>query len=1072
VFAWRAFPAAFSLVSLDLRMDRGAALAAADSLARAFGWAPQEGARQVAVFDADTEAQIFIELEGGGRDTLLALLADHRIAIWGWEVRRFRPGEVGETRVRFRPDGHPWSFAERVPEAAAGAALEPEAAHAVAEAGARAWGIALEQFTVVERAREVRPSGRVDHTFVYQRSASNLGEGSLRLRLVVSGDRVTEITPFVEVPESFSRRYAQMRSANEGVTLGAMIVGLVLYGGLGVGVGLFVMLRRRRVLWRAPAVVGVAFGLLMGGALANALPLAWWEYDTATPPAAFWLQQLGQVVAGAVLTALQVSLSAAAAETLSRAAFPEHPQFWQIWSRPAGASTAVLERTVVGVLLVGILLAWAVGFSMVSREWQGWWSPTDTLLQPNQLATALPWLGPVALSFHAGFWEECLFRAIPLAGAALLGERYGHRRVWIGAAFVLQAVIFAAAHAAYPAQPAYARVVELILPSFLFGFLFLRYGLLPAVVLHAGYNLVLMSVPLFVAETPGIVLSRAAVVAAGLVPLGVVLWRRMQMGRWLELPPLLWNAGWRPEQAAPAAPVPPPPPAPAAGVVPRWLMPAGLLGLAIWIATSPWVTAGPTLELPRPDAVRLAREAVAARGATLDRSWRVLAATTAPEAVARRFVWETAGDSTWRALLGDALPVPHWRIRFARFEGDVTERAEEWVVRIGPMRHLEVEHLLPEGRAGDSIPESTALELADSAIVAGGVADPAKLRLIAVEPQARPARLDWEITFADTAVTLPQGEVRVSVTVAGDEVTAVRRFVHVPETWAREWERRRAPTVTAVVGIAVGFGLIALGVVIAVVVQWARRGIDTSAGQGVALVIAPLLALEMLNSWPALSADFDTALAWGLQVGLLAIAGVLVVGGAIAVCAIVVGAALPPPAPLPRVATAGAATGFLFTGLETGLQALGNGPTPFPELGLDGYVPLLHWVGDIPLGATGRLTVLLMVLFVGERLRPRAAMQRAWYLLAGAMAMLVVGPGEMTALVAGWVVGGAAFLALARLVPTLGRRGLLIAVLVWAAAASVPGGRLDDAARWLGLGIGCLAGLLLLRLLDRSPRVA
>ncbi|NIP59441.1 MAG: hypothetical protein GWM92_14035, partial [Gemmatimonadetes bacterium] len=62
-----------------------------------------------------------------------------------------------------------------------------------------------------------------------------------------------------------------------------------------------------------------------------------------------------------------------------------------------------------------------------------------------------------------------LFRAVPLAGAALLGERFGRRRLWIGSALVLQAVIFAAAHANYPQQPAYARLVELLIPSLVFG---------------------------------------------------------------------------------------------------------------------------------------------------------------------------------------------------------------------------------------------------------------------------------------------------------------------------------------------------------------------------------------------------------------------------------------------------------------------------------------------------------------------------------------------------------------------------------------------------------------------------
>ena len=57
--------------------------------------------------------------------------------------------------------------------------------------------------------------------------------------------------------------------------------------------------------------------------------------------------------------------------------------------------------------------------------------------------------------------EECVFRAVPLALGALIGARYGRRRLGIAIAFVLQAVVFGAAHANYPGFPAYSRLVEL-----------------------------------------------------------------------------------------------------------------------------------------------------------------------------------------------------------------------------------------------------------------------------------------------------------------------------------------------------------------------------------------------------------------------------------------------------------------------------------------------------------------------------------------------------------------------------------------------------------------------------------
>ena len=60
----------------------------------------------------------------------------------------------------------------------------------------------------------------MDHTFTYERSDVTFSEGRVRLRLVVSGDKLTAVTYFLKIPEAFTRRYASMRSANELIGLG------------------------------------------------------------------------------------------------------------------------------------------------------------------------------------------------------------------------------------------------------------------------------------------------------------------------------------------------------------------------------------------------------------------------------------------------------------------------------------------------------------------------------------------------------------------------------------------------------------------------------------------------------------------------------------------------------------------------------------------------------------------------------------------------------------------------------------------------------------------------------------
>ena len=174
-----------------------------------------------------------------------------------------------------------------------------------------------------------------------------------------------------------------------------------------------------------------------------------------------------------------------------------------------------------------------------------WWSPADNMMDPNILAIPFPWLLPSAQSLQAGFWEETLFRAVPLAGAVLIGKNFKKKGLWIGIALVLQAMIFGAMHANYPQQPAYARIIEMIIPFVLYGLIYMNWGLLPVVVSHFVYDIVLMAMPLFLLSAPGIWLNRILAIIFMLIPLLVVVFRRIQAGAWYNIQPEDLNAGYK-----------------------------------------------------------------------------------------------------------------------------------------------------------------------------------------------------------------------------------------------------------------------------------------------------------------------------------------------------------------------------------------------------------------------------------------------------------------------------------------------------------------------------------------------
>ena len=231
--AWNIFPQAIPLVNLDITLSRAEARTRAEAEAAKQKIAP-EGANSAVRFAHDSDTQNYVELEGGGKTAFGALVQGDLYAPYWWEVRIFRPGEVTEATVRYRPDGGANGFTRRVPETyvrdEASKALSADAARALAEQHAKSdWGMDLKPYTLLEQSQQVRATGRIDHAFVYQRPEM-LGEARFRMRLSVAGDELVEIAPYVHVPESFDRRFRELRSTNDTIAGIAGIAAGLLYG--------------------------------------------------------------------------------------------------------------------------------------------------------------------------------------------------------------------------------------------------------------------------------------------------------------------------------------------------------------------------------------------------------------------------------------------------------------------------------------------------------------------------------------------------------------------------------------------------------------------------------------------------------------------------------------------------------------------------------------------------------------------------------------------------------------------------------------------------------------------------
>ncbi len=1030
--AWRLFPLAIPLVNLDITLSRTEAIAKAEASATRLKLAPDD-ARRAARFVHDGATQNYVELEGGGRTAFTALVKGDLYAPYWWDVRIFKPGEVSEVTIRFRPDGAPNGFARRVPESyvrdPATKALSSAAARALAEARAAAdWKVDLTPYALLEASQETRPEGRVDHAFVYQRPEV-LGEARIRLRLAVAGDELSEIGPYVHVPEAFIRRYRELRSANNLIAGIAGVSAGLLYGLGGCILGVLWLTRQHWLVVRPALAAGFVVGGLMAAMSLSAAPAAWFGFDTAQSTTTFWARQAGAAAAIAIVGSLGYALVFAAAESLTRRAFPHQPQLWQVWSGAGGATRAVLGRTVGGYLFVPLELAIVAGFYYATNRWLGWWQPSEVLTDPDILSAAVPALMPIAVSLQAGFMEECLFRAVPLALGALIGAHFGRRRLGIAVAFVLQAVVFGAAHANYPGFPSYSRLVELIVPSMLWAAIFLRFGLLPTILLHALFDLALFSIPLFLVDAEGAGMQRAAVVAAGLLPLAVVMFRRARAGTWTEWPASLRNGAWMPAVRMPAD-------SPRARaivasrgqrVVQRALPWLGFAGLIAWVASTPMRADVPPLAFDRVAAEAAADAALQARGVALGPEWRRLSVVRSANDDAQwtqhKFVWREAGPAIYRALIGTTLAPPLWVVRYAMFEGDVAARAEEWRVMIEPTGEVrQIWHVLPEAQPGKRLAQDAARERAEQFLRERFGLDPAGLTFVGAEERDRPARTDWTFVFADPGVDVGKGgEARMTVSLAGDEIVGAGRFVHVPEPWLRaERERSGRYTIAKIAG-GLLFALAAIAALVAGVTSWMRRQCDARALAVVLTIVLGTSAGGIAVMWPSFAMQWKTTepIVWQ---ALLAVAGSLLAASLAAlVIALATGVAAwaartapnaLPAGPLPPWA-AGVAGALFVAGASALAGSLVPPETPmWPSLAFASAA--FPWAAAA-LDGLSTISVIGVGLFVLHLLdRVTAAWtRRSWLamavaaaLIAGLIAAKAGGVGGVGGAIAGGIVAG------------------------------------------------------------------
>ncbi len=872
------FSTAIPLVDLKISMNRAEAFSKASTLAEKYHLGPQQY-KEAAYFNTDSDTQNYIELERGGAQAWRSFLGNQYYHPYTWLVRHFKEGDTNEVYFKFTPEGKPYGFTETIAESAPGAALTSEEARTRAEQFlTHEWNTKIQSYKLKDSRKEVRATGRIDHTFIFEKELENLGDAHYLLTMVVTGDKITTIDHTIDIPEAFTRSFKNIRALNDIIYHYASIVIYLIYLVLGCLGGILFLLKKNWLLPKPAIYAGVGLALFQLLAGLNQFPFLWFAYDTAQSTQTFLFQNFLNLMVEFIAWSVLYTTTFIAAEGLTRRAFGGHMQLWSAWKIPAASSYTMLGKTITSYCIVALDMAFVVLLYGIGMRYFGWWSPSSALTDPNILGTYIPALGVLSKSLSAGFWEEAIFRAVPLATAALIGRKIGYPKTLVILALLIQPIIFGAAHASYPSLPSYVRILELYLPFFGFGVLYLLFGLIPVIVAHVIFDAVLFSLPLFVSDAPGMMLQRALVIIGCALPLLIVLISRLRTGRWLDMPAAFYNGAWQPVAAT--LPFEKPESNIIKGAREPFskrdiasFMGLGALSLIAWGCWSSFNSMMPSLTITEVDAIQVASKTLQEKNITLDPSWQYMPSIFSPgenldEAAQHLFAWQHHDKDSYKKILGTYLATPAWVVRIARFTGDLKERAEEFQIRVNNSGIVRTTHILPQTAPGKKIDEQTARALALAFIAK--TYHLSDLHEVAAQSDALPNRIDWYFTFSQPAVLSENQEsknlARIAVVIAGDTVTDATRAIHIPEDWSRTQKKRKALTdCIATLRWFAWFMVIMLGALQGAIL-WRRGQLKIKRMLiGVGLYAACSLLIMVLN-FPQTIATFSTAKPLVLQI--------------------------------------------------------------------------------------------------------------------------------------------------------------------------------------------------------------
>jgi len=467
---------------LNLSIDKQKAESAAESYLNSKGIDISKYSR-VTVFDVDDWFNRYLQITLGNKGEE-EFVKQYNYDLFYWKIRFYKELEKEGYIVFVSPrSGDILSYAHLIEDIEARPQIEESAAREKAEKFLENnYGIDFTEYDFHEK-KAVRLEKRTDYLFSWKKKGVYIpwkgdeGTAKLLAGATVSGDEIRECYKNrLEVPENF-QRYAENQIILGKYLHNFYFILLVILTMVSVNI----VIRRRydviaRPLKKWFCYLALALAIINLADIFNGLQDILAAYPTSTKLSSFIGLHLTHAILNVILLFIGFIMPALGGEFLSNEVFPKskHISFLH-YIKSNFFNRRVSKAVILGYLITIITLGLQAVAFYLGQKYLGVWREWFKLTEFS--SAYVPLLAVFTISFTASFNEEIIFRLFGIS----LSKKLFKNAV---AAVVLTSLLWGLGHTGYAIFPVWFRVVEVSLIGLLFGFIFLKYGIIPLIVAH------------------------------------------------------------------------------------------------------------------------------------------------------------------------------------------------------------------------------------------------------------------------------------------------------------------------------------------------------------------------------------------------------------------------------------------------------------------------------------------------------------------------------------------------------------------------------------------------------------